>query len=196
MTHGPPTPIPKAPATPLPHRHVEKALIERARAIRLLAMDVDGVLTDGSIMLDDRDVETKRFNVRDGQGISTWMRLGLDAAVITKRPGFVVQHRMRELGVKRIMQGQQNKAEALEHLLKETGVSAHEVAYVGDDWPDIAVLKRVGLSIAVGDADEHVKASAMLVTTQAGGFGAVREAVEFLLRAKGLMDGVIAMYSV
>ncbi|HMN40298.1 MAG TPA: HAD hydrolase family protein [Phycisphaerales bacterium] len=166
---------------------------ERARHIRLLALDVDGVLTDGSIMLDDHGVETKRFNVRDGQGIAAWIKMGYDVAVITKRSGQALQHRCGELGITRIVQGSQDKVEALEKLLAGTGLRAEQIAYVGDDWPDLPVLRRVGLPIAVGDADERVKAAAAMTTERPGGRGAVREAIEAILNAQGVLEKAVAL---
>lgn len=160
--------------------------------VRLLVLDVDGVLTDGSINLDDHGVETKRFDVRDGQGIAAWIKLGFEAAIITKRSGRAVEHRMRELGVTRIMQGRANKSAALDELLAATRLTPPEAAYIGDDWPDMPVLARVGFPIAVADAEENVRALAALVTTRRGGHGAVREAIEHIIRAKGLMPDLLA----
>ena len=167
-----------------------------ARDIMLLALDVDGVLTDGSIFLDDNAIETKRFSVRDGQGIAAWIKMGFDIAIITKRTGQAVQHRCRELGIPphRIVQGAQNKSAALDQLLADTKISAAQVAYIGDDWPDMPVLRRVGFPIAPADADPRVKKLAALVTTNPGGRGAVREAIEHILAAHGLLDQAVAMY--
>ncbi len=180
----------------MPRVTLSSEAMDRARRVRLLALDVDGVLTDGSIMLDDQGVETKRFNVRDGQGITAWIRMGYDVALITRRSGMAVQHRAKELGITRIVQGSQNKAEALERLLAETGLTAAQIAYVGDDWPDLPALRRVGLPIAVGDADDRVKSAAMVVTTAAGGRGAVREAIEAILGAQGMMEKAIGIFDV
>ena len=170
--------------------------IARAKNIRLLALDVDGVLTDGSIFLDDNAVETKRFNVRDGQGIASWIKMGFDVAIITKRPGQAVQHRCRELGIPphHIIQGSQDKSAALDQLLADTKLVPEQIAYIGDDWPDMPVLRRVGLPIAPADADERVKLLAALITTKPGGRGAVREAIEHILAAKGLLDQAIALH--
>ncbi len=167
-----------------------------AQDIKLLALDVDGVLTDGSILLDDNGVETKRFNVRDGQGIATWIRMGFDIAIITKRSGKALQHRCRELGIPphRIVQGALDKSAALDQLLADTKLAAAQVAYIGDDWPDIPVLRRVGFPIAPADADPRVAKLAALVTKRPGGRGAVREAIEHILDAKGLLDKAAAHY--
>ena len=162
-------------------------------SIELLVMDVDGVLTDGSIMLDDDGRETKRFNVRDGMGITAWQRAGFKAAVVTRRSrqgvpgGGAVLHRARELSIppSHVVQGASDKAAAIEELASITGISPAQMAFVGDDWPDIPALRKVGLPVAVGDADEHVKSCVKLILTRPGGRGAVRELVELLLAAKG-----------
>ncbi len=174
----------------------DAAKTTNARGVRLLVLDVDGVMTDGSIMLDDQGVETKRFNVRDGQGISAWVKLGLEVAIITKRGGPALMHRCRELGITRVVQGwgqkgpgeavgPMDKAGALRRLAAETGVDLMHVAYVGDDWPDVPAMRLCGLPIAVADADRHVLAAAAVVTHAPGGRGAVREAIEHILHARG-----------
>lgn len=162
--------------------------------VELLVLDVDGVLTDGSILLDDDGRETKRFNIRDGLGLRVWMRLGFKAAVITGRTGGAVKHRMAELGIEDVVQGSQRKGEALAGLAVRTGVGLDRIACIGDDWPDLAVMRRVGYPMAVADADPRVRAAAVYVTKSPGGRGAVREAVEHLLDAKGLMDRALALY--
>lgn len=162
--------------------------------IRCLILDVDGVLTDGSIHIDDRGVETKRFNVRDGQGIVTWLRLGFEVAIITKRRSRVdggegaLWHRCRELGIRHLIQGAADKAAGLAEVARITSIPAAEMAYIGDDWPDLAPMALVGYPIAVADADPLVKAAAAWVTSKNGGYGAVREAIELLITGKGLMD--------
>jgi 3-deoxy-D-manno-octulosonate 8-phosphate phosphatase (KDO 8-P phosphatase) len=172
----------------------ESTKARQAANVRLLALDVDGVLTDGSIMLDDRGVETKRFNVRDGQGITAWIKMGFEVAIITRRSGLAVQHRCRELGITRIVQGCQDKSAALDQLIAETGIAAELIAYVGDDWPDMPAMRRVGLAIAPADADPRVKELAALVTMKQGGRGAVREAIEHILAAQGLLEKTIALF--
>jgi 3-deoxy-D-manno-octulosonate 8-phosphate phosphatase (KDO 8-P phosphatase) len=159
--------------------------------IRILALDVDGVLTDGSILLDDHGVETKRFNVRDGQGIAAWHMMGREIAIITKRSGSALLHRCRELGITRIVQGTADKSAALDQLIVDTRATAAEIAYVGDDWPDIAVLSRVGFAATVPRADDHVRHASMFITSAPGGSGAVREVIEFLLTSQGLLDEAV-----
>lgn len=166
----------------------------RASKIRLLALDVDGVLTDGSIMLDDHGVETKRFNVHDGQGLTTWIALGLEVAIITRRSGQALQHRCRELGIARIVQGCRNKREAIEELSRQTGIAPEETAYVGDDWPDMPAMRAVGYPIAVANASPQVLELAAFTTTRRGGEGAVREVIEHLLAAQGLLTRALELH--
>ncbi len=165
-----------------------------ARDIRLVALDVDGVLTDGSILLDDRGVETKRFCVRDGLALRVWMELGFEVAIVTRRAGEALQHRARELGVTRIMQGVGDKREAIRALEQSSGIGPEAMAFVGDDWPDLAAMRAVGYPIAVADAEPAVIELARHVTARAGGRGAVRDAVMHLIDARGLMDRALAMY--
>ncbi len=165
-----------------------------SKDIKLLALDVDGVLTDGSIFLDDNGVETKRFSVRDGQGLAAWIKMGFEAAIITRRSGHALQHRCRELGITRIVQGCQDKSAALDQLIADTNIPASKIAYIGDDWPDMPPLRRVGFPIAPADADPRVQMLAALITTAPGGRGAVREAIEHILASQGLLEKTIAMY--
>jgi 3-deoxy-D-manno-octulosonate 8-phosphate phosphatase (KDO 8-P phosphatase) len=167
----------------------------KPESIVVLALDVDGVLTDGSILLDDHGTETKRFNVRDGFGLRLWGKLGFRAAVITGRSGAALQHRAIELGLSDIVQGCQNKSEALDALVARTGVGAEQIAFLGDDWPDLPILRRVGYPMAVADADEEVRRLAAYVTTRPGGRGAVREAVMHLIGSKGLMEKALSFYA-
>jgi 3-deoxy-D-manno-octulosonate 8-phosphate phosphatase (KDO 8-P phosphatase) len=162
--------------------------------ITLLALDVDGVLTDGSIFVDDHGHETKRFNVRDGFGLRLWQKMGFTVAIVTGRTGRAVQHRMADLGISAVIQGSENKSEALDDLVAQTCTPARQIAFLGDDWPDLPILTRVGYPMAVADADPRVAAVASYVTTRPGGHGAAREAVEHLLAQKGLLDKALALY--
>jgi 3-deoxy-D-manno-octulosonate 8-phosphate phosphatase (KDO 8-P phosphatase) len=164
--------------------------------IKLLALDVDGVLTDGSILLDDDGREIKRFNVKDGLAITTWLRLGLHVGIITRRAGNAVEHRMRELGVKHVVQGCRDKREAMTRLAGDCGIDLASAAFIGDDLPDLPALRIVGLPIAVADAAVEVKAAARLITRAEGGRGAVREAVENILRGNGHWQQAVAMFDV
>lgn len=162
--------------------------------IELLCLDVDGVLTDGGIRLDDHGVETKRFHTRDGLGLRIWMRLGYHAAIISGRKGMVVAHRARELGIEHVVLGVDDKRAALEGILKQLGLLASEAAVLGDDLPDLSVMCAAGYAMAVADAACEVRSAAAFVTTRPGGQGAVREAVEHLLKAKGRWDEAIGLF--
>lgn len=167
--------------------------MEMAEKVTILVLDVDGVLTDGSISLDDDGREVKSFNIRDGLAIRLWMRLGFDVAIVTGRTGQALRHRATELGIQRIVQGAADKAKGLGDVLEATGRTQGETAYIGDDWPDLAAMRLVALPIAVADAVPEVRAAALWRTANLGGRGAVREAIEFLLRAKGLYEKAVEM---
>ena len=169
-------------------RKTEKELQEIAKGIKLLILDVDGVLTDGSIILDNEGNEHKIFNVRDGHGIKMLIRAGIQVALITGRSSKVVERRAKELGITEVYQKSYNKAVAFDHIIGHYGLTEREVAYVGDDIVDIPVFKRVGMPIAVSDAMEDAKQYAMMITENRGGRGAVREICDFLLREKGLWE--------
>jgi 3-deoxy-D-manno-octulosonate 8-phosphate phosphatase (KDO 8-P phosphatase) len=151
----------------------------------LLCLDVDGVLTDGSIRLDDNGVETKRFHVRDGTGIKLWMKLGYHVALVTGRTGQVVPRRARELGIPHVIQGSRDKAASLDQILRELSLPADRAAVLADDLPDLPMMRRAGYAMAVADAVDEVRAEAAFVTTRPGGCGAAREAIEHLLKARG-----------
>lgn len=156
-----------------------------AERIKFLCLDVDGVLTDGGISMDDAGHETKRFHVRDGAALRMWSRLGLGIAVITGRNGMALRHRLRELGVRHVVSGSKDKGKAFELLLAELNVHADDVAMIGDDVPDLPILRRCGLPIAVRDASQEVLDLARFTTSRPGGSGAVREAVEHILKTQG-----------
>ena len=156
--------------------------------VQLLCLDVDGVMTDGSIALDDNGVETKRFHVRDGTGIRIWLKLGLKIALITGRRGTAVQHRARELGIEHVIQESTNKALDLRELLRTLNLTPQQVAMLGDDLPDLSLMKMVGYPMAVADATPEICEAARFVTQRPGGHAAVREAIEHLLRAKECWD--------
>ena len=162
--------------------------------IRLLCLDVDGVLTDGSVLIDDGGVETKRFYVRDGTAIRMWQRHGGIVAIITGRRGEALRHRARELGIEHLVEGVDRKGEAFTRLLASLEVDAEETAMVGDDLPDLPILERCGYPVAVRDAAPEVIEAACHVTTATGGRGAVREVVELLLKAKGDWEGSVERY--
>jgi 3-deoxy-D-manno-octulosonate 8-phosphate phosphatase (KDO 8-P phosphatase) len=172
----------------------EKELQGIAKDVKLLILDVDGVLTDGSIILDNEGNELKLFNVRDGHGIKMLVRAGVQVALITGRHSRVVERRARELGITEVYQRCHIKTVAFDHLIEKYGITEKEVAYVGDDVVDIPIFKRVGISIAVNDAADEARDHAAVVTRHPGGKGAVREVCDFLLKAKGLWESVTKEY--
>jgi 3-deoxy-D-manno-octulosonate 8-phosphate phosphatase (KDO 8-P phosphatase) len=159
--------------------------------IRVLAMDVDGVLTTGGIIHGTGGVELKQFHVRDGMGITLAKRAGILPVVITVRESEAVRRRAEELKIEEIHQGIHRKWDCLEEILTRRGVDPEAVAYVGDDLVDLPVMRRVGLPIAVADAVDEVKQGAAWVTSQPGGRGAVREAVEMILKRDGKWESVL-----
>ena len=172
-------------------RDIEKI----ARGIKLLILDVDGVLTDGSIVLDNEGNELKSFHVRDGHGIKLLIRHGIEVAIITGRVSRVVQRRAQELGIKKVYQKCYDKVVAYEEIKESLSVKDDEIAYMGDDIVDIPVMKRVALPVAVADAHEDAKRYAILVTKNRGGRGAVRELAEVILKAKGHWEDVLSGYA-
>jgi len=166
-----------------------------AQKIKLLVLDVDGVLTDGSIILDNKDNELKSFHVRDGHGIKMLINAGIRVALITGRHSKVVERRALELGIKDIFQECYDKRVAYKDLSVKYSLNSDEIAYVGDDIVDIPVLMMCGLPVAVSDADDEVKTFAKMVTNKRGGKGAVREICDFLLKAKGLWKEILDGYS-
>jgi 3-deoxy-D-manno-octulosonate 8-phosphate phosphatase (KDO 8-P phosphatase) len=160
-------------------------LLQRAVGIRLLVLDVDGVLTDGRITYTSDGVELKSFHVRDGSGLVFWQRLGGKVAIISGRTSRAVDVRAAELGIAVVEQGSGNKRAAFDRVLEATDSRAAEACAVGDDLPDLPLLRTCGLAAAVADACPEVRAAAHYVTQSPGGHGAVREVVELLLRAQG-----------
>jgi len=167
-------------------------LAERAARIELLLLDVDGVLTDGAIVYGEDGVEVKRFHVRDGSALKFWHTAGKRSAIISGRKSRAVAVRAAELGTAPVFQGRAEKLPAFEAILAETGLRAEQVCAVGDDLPDLPVLLRAGLAVAVADACAEVRAAADHVTAARGGRGAVRDAVEWLLKLQGRWDGIVA----
>lgn len=159
-------------------------LATRAAAVELLALDVDGVLTDGRLWLGDDGAEYKSFHVRDGYGLVALARAGVTLAVISGRRSSAVDRRMAELGIVHVHQGISDKPAVLTELLGRTGITAERAAFVGDDEPDLPVMRMVGLPIAVADAHPLARAAAAWVTTLPGGRGAVREACDLILEAR------------
>lgn len=165
-----------------------------ASRVRLAIFDVDGVLTDGQLILGPDGGEFKSFNVRDGHGLVMLRDSGVAVAIITGRESSVVARRMRELGIEYVYQGQRDKLVALRSLLDTSGVQEAAVCYVGDDLPDVPVMQRVGLPVAVADAHWKVAQTALWQTRAAGGRGAVREVCELIMRAQDTLDTQIGKY--
>jgi 3-deoxy-D-manno-octulosonate 8-phosphate phosphatase (KDO 8-P phosphatase) len=155
-----------------------------AKNVKLLILDVDGVLTDNGLYLDDRGIESKKFNVVDGMGIWLAHKAGIKVALISGRPSKATQFRASQLRIKHVYLGQTDKIKAYQKLKRSLRVKDDQVAYMGDDLLDVPVLKRVGLPICVRNANPKVKRFAKLVTKAKGGDGAVREVVEMLLKAR------------
>ncbi len=168
--------------------------IARARKIRLLILDCDGVLTDGRIILLPDGDETKAFDVKDGHAIVMAKRAGLPTAIISGRKSSIVRARARELGVAHLHEMAWVKKEPYEKILAEENIVDEEVCYVGDDVVDIPLLRRSGLGVAVADAVEEVKQHSHLITSRMGGRGAVREVIEFILKAQNKWDEALARY--
>lgn len=167
---------------------------EKLKKIKLLLLDVDGVLTDGKIIYDDQGIETKFFSVKDGLGIRLLLKCGLEVGIITGRTSQVVQHRCTNLGITKVYQGVSNKVATFKQIIEVSALSAEAVAYMGDDLPDLPLFDIVGVPVAVANACELIKKKACIVTRANGGRGAVREVCEMLLKAQNLWDEVITSF--
>lgn len=168
--------------------------IERARKIKLIIFDVDGVLTDGNIHLNERGEVFKSFNCQDGLGISLAKKAGMKTAIITGRKSKIVEFRANELKIDEIYQGKQNKLEAFAFIQKKYNLEAEEIAYIGDDFLDLPILVRVGFAAAVANAVDEVKERAHFVADRCGGDGAVRQIMEFMLKAQGHWERLVSSY--
>ncbi len=153
--------------------------------VKLIVLDVDGVLTDGTITYDSEGREYKSFNVKDGYGIVRAIRLGVEVAVITGRHSSIVEKRCHELGIKLLFQGVEDKLAVFRKLVEDMGLETEETAAMGDDLPDIPVLKAAGVSAAPADAVEEVKRTVKFISSKPGGRGAVREFIDYLLELSG-----------
>ncbi len=161
-------------------------------ALRLLVLDVDGVLTDGTVMLGGHgDTEIKAFHTRDGAGLALWRDAGYHATFVTGRSGLAVQRRARELRIDRFWEGVRDKAAIFDEVLAHFGAKPEHVAVMGDDLPDLGMLKRAGLSACPADAARDVRERVDLVVPSAGGRGAVRDLVEHVLRGRGEWDDLV-----
>jgi len=162
--------------------------------IQLLVLDVDGVLTDGGLYVDDKGHPSKKFNVKDGLGIKLAQRFGIQVAILTGKTSRVVEYRAKELGIEHVIQGSKDKGADIEALCEQTGIPIRLTAMIGDDLPDLPAFAVVGFPVAVGDAVDEVKQAASLVTRAHGGRGAVREAIEHLLKDQGKWDAALAVF--
>lgn len=169
-------------------------LIRKARKIRLLGLDVDGILTDGTILFGDQQIELKGFNVKDGFGIRALLDHGIAVAIITGRSSAAVQRRANDLGIPHVFQGVGKKEIVFKQLLEQLKLDSSQAAFVGDDLPDLPVLKTVGLSVTVADAHPEVQSRVDLVTTLNGGCGAVREVTDLILQAQDLYAPLLDLY--
>lgn len=169
-------------------------IYNKARAIKLLALDVDGVLTDGQLYFSNSGEEMKSFSTLDGQGIKLLQSTGVAVAVITARSSQLVANRADNLGIKHLVQDCPNKLEALEILRKELQLDLSAIAYLGDDLPDLACIRRVGLGVAVPNGHKLIQEQAFCITTASGGKGAVREVCDWIMQAQNTFDEAVARY--
>lgn len=169
-------------------------IIEKAKLIRLVIFDVDGVLTDGRLYFSDDNQEYKSFHVRDGLGMVMLQKTGVEIGIITAKKSTIVTNRMQKLGIKHVFQGQTNKLVAFEQLRSKLQLDYQQIAYVGDDILDIPVMSRVGLAIAVADADKLVIKYSHWQTKNGGGKGAAREVCEFIMQSQATWDEQLSQY--
>lgn len=169
-------------------------ILERAKQIRLVIFDVDGVLTDGSLYLGDDGQEYKAFHSRDGHGMKMLQQTGVTVAIITGRSSEVVRNRMDSLGVEHVYQGRREKLPAYEDIKETLGLQDGQIAYVGDDVVDLPIMRRVGLSIAVADAHPLVQRHSHWCTQSPGGRGAGRDVCEFIMDAQGTLSAMMEPY--
>lgn len=169
-------------------------IIKKIKAVKILILDVDGVMTDGCIIYDDDGKETKVFDVKDGHGIKLLMRAGIDVAIITARESNVVLHRSKNLGIEMVYQKAMDKVAAFEDMVKKKQLLPNEAAYMGDELVDMPLLQKVGFAVTVKDAVADVKKYADYVTARNGGHGAVREICDLILKVQGKWEEATARY--
>ncbi len=162
--------------------------------VKLIAFDVDGCMSNGSIIYDENGVETKAFNVKDGLGIVSLKKLGIKTAIITGRRSVIVENRVKELGIDYLFQGVKDKLEKLDEIAKKEGICYNEIAYIGDDINDVSILKKVSYSFAPSDATSYAKDAAKIVLKRRGGDGAVREMLEFLFEKFDLKERFVKLW--
>lgn len=169
-------------------------LDEACRPIRLILSDVDGVLTDGGILYADNGVEMKKFNARDGFGVRLWHAVGGRFGIVTGRRSEIVNRRAVDLTAEYVRQGTLDKITAVREIADQAGVALSECCFIGDDFPDLAPMKNVGLSATVADAPEEIRAAALWTSSRKGGDGALRELIETILKAQNRWDEAIRPY--
>jgi len=167
---------------------------KRCEPIELILADVDGVLTDGRVVINNQGVETKEFHIRDGMGIRLWQRAGYRFGLVTSRSSQVVKMRAAELEISLVRQGASDKLATVLEILRELELAPVQACYIGDDLPDLPAVRGVGLGVAVADACAELREAAHYVTAAPGGAGAVREVVELILKAQGRWQDVIQPY--
>jgi YrbI family 3-deoxy-D-manno-octulosonate 8-phosphate phosphatase len=170
-------------------------LDQRCQEIELVLADVDGVLTPGQIVFNNQGIETKQFHIRDGLGIRLWQRAGYKFGLITGRSSHIVNIRAAELNVEIVRQTAEDKLPVAQEILSQLGLELRQTCYIGDDLPDVPVMRAVGLGVAVSDACAEVREAAHFVTTLAGGTGAVRETIEMILKGQRRWDDLIQKYT-
>ncbi len=169
-------------------------LRERAALIKLLLLDVDGVLTDGRLYFSNSGEEFKAFNTLDGQGIKALQKTGVKVGIITGRTSDLVARRARDLGIEILIQGREDKWDALQEILQSHSYALHEIAFMGDDWPDLTVMSRVGLAFTVANAHFSVAERSHWQSRECGGEGAVRAACDLLMQAQNTYDRALSAY--
>ena len=172
-----------------------QAIITAAKNIKLLLLDVDGVLTDGKLYYGNSGEELKAFNIQDGLGIKLLQQGGIQVGIITGRVSTLLQRRADELGINPVIQGREDKLIALRELLKSQNLDLHQIAFMGDDLPDLSAINSVGLGITVANASSTLAAKADWQTLRSGGDGAVREAAEMILKAQGKFDTLVERFT-
>ncbi len=173
---------------------IEDEVVEKVKRVRLLIMDVDGVMTDGRILYTDHGVEIKAFNVKDGLAVKLLRKAGIDSAIITARKSIAVKQRSSELAINLMYQGVADKRDAFSEILKKTGLNPDEIAFIGDDLQDLPVMNKVGFTAAPADAVADVRARVDYITQVEGGRGAVREVAEIILKTQGKWDELMKQY--
>jgi len=171
-----------------------QSIVEKAKKLKLLILDVDGVLTDGKLFFDNDGNEYKSFHAQDGHGIKMLRQTGVEVAVISGRKSNSVALRMKNLGIQHVYQGHENKIAAFNEIIEKIGITQEQAAHVGDDVIDLPIMIRVGLAIAVNDANFAVKQHAHWCTALPGGQGAVREVCDFIMQAQGRFDEMLNAY--